>query len=114
GDGLGLGAERGRGVGGRREGGQRQRDWGDAADFCCAGAHGGHARLRGGQGVSATGVSGPLPAAQAARLSTTSWSILVRVHSDAEPRWGNSTTLSISISSFGTSGSFTKTSRPAE
>src|SRR5262249_25880925 len=33
----------------------------------------------GGHGVSGTGVSGGLPAAQAKRLSTTSWSILSRV-----------------------------------
>src|SRR5262249_45564203 len=56
----------------------------------------------GGHGVSATGVSGGLPAAHAKRLSTTSWSILSRVATDAEPRWGNSTTLSMARSSAGT------------
>ena len=50
-----------------------------------------HARF-GGYGVSATGVSGGLPAAQARMLSTTSWSIAARVATLAEPRCGNSTT----------------------
>src|SRR5262249_43682385 len=68
----------------------------------------------GGHGVSGTGVSGGLPAAQAKRLSTTSWSILSGVATDAEPRWGNNTTLSIAMSSAGTSGSRAKTSRPAD
>src|SRR5262249_4047370 len=55
---------------------------------------GAHACFRcfGGHGVSVTGVSGGLPAAQAKRLSTTSWSIFSRVATDAEPRWGNNTT----------------------
>src|SRR5215467_10725344 len=73
-----------------------------------------HARFFGGHGVSGTGVSGGLPAAQAKRLSTTSWSILLRVAIDAEPRWGNNTTWSIAMSSAGTSGSRAKTSRPAD
>jgi hypothetical protein len=51
-----------------------------------------YARFFGGHGVSLTGVSGGLPAAQARRLSTTSWFIRSRVATEAEPRWGNSTT----------------------
>src|SRR5262249_7453193 len=41
--------------------------------------HGAVYVARGRHGVSGTGVSGGLPAAQAKRLSTTSWSIWVRV-----------------------------------
>src|SRR4029077_20840507 len=49
-------------------------------------------RCLGGQGVSATGVSGGLPAPQAKRVSTTSWSLFSRGATAAEPRWGNRTT----------------------
>src|SRR5258708_12538728 len=66
----------------------------------------------GGHGVSATGVSGGLPTAHAKRLSTTSWSILSRVATDAEPRWGNNTTWSIAISSAGTPPPPPPTPRP--
>src|SRR5262249_46456775 len=48
--------------------------------------------VRGGHGVSATGVSGGLPADKAKRLPTPSWSILSRAGPEAEPRWGNNTT----------------------
>src|SRR5262245_4611127 len=51
-----------------------------------------YGRRFGGQGVSATGVSGGLPAFQASRLSTTNWSILARVVTEPEPRCGNRTT----------------------
>src|SRR5262249_6288734 len=60
---------------------------------------------RGGHGVSGTGVSGFLPAAQAMRLSITSWFMALRVGTEPEPTWGSSTTLSIAMSSGGTCGS---------
>src|SRR6202011_4952776 len=72
-----------------------------------------HFRL-GGHGVSGTGVSGFLPAAQATRLSTTSWFMALRVGTEPDPTWGSSTTLSIAISSGGTCGSLAYTASPAE
>ncbi len=65
-------------------------------------------------GVSDTGVSGPLPSNHEARLSTRSWPIASRVWTEAEPTWGSSTACSIAISSAGTRGSSSNTSRPAE
>src|SRR6185312_2352613 len=64
-------------------------------------------------GVSATGVSGGFPANQAFRLSTTSWSMALRVTTDAEPICGSSTTLSMDFNSSGTCGSRSNTSSPA-
>src|SRR6185437_10016304 len=64
-------------------------------------------------GVSATGVSGGFPANQALRLSTTSWSIALRVTTEAEPICGSSTTFGSAFNSSGTFGSFSNTSRPA-
>src|SRR5262249_27476720 len=61
---------------------------------------------RGGHGVSGTGVSGFLPAAQAIRLSMASWCMASRVGIEPEPTWGNNTTLSIVNSSGGTFGSW--------
>src|SRR3954468_12346923 len=64
-------------------------------------------------GVSATGVSGALPENQDLRLSTTSWSIALRVTTEAEPICGSSTTFCMVLSSSGTFGSAANTSRPA-
>src|ERR1700733_9292305 len=64
-------------------------------------------------GVSGTGVSGGLPSAQANRFATTHSAIARRVLTEAEPTCGRSTAFSSAISSCGTLGSFSKTSRPA-
>src|ERR1019366_10641583 len=71
----------------------------------------GHQRLV--TGVSATGVSGGLPANQAFRLSTTSWSIALRVTTEAEPICGSSTTFCMLRNLSGTLGSLANTSSPA-
>ena len=63
-------------------------------------------------GVSGTGVSGGLPSAQANRFETTQSAIARRVLTDAEPTCGRSTVFSSAMSSCGTLGSFSKTSRP--
>ena len=70
-------------------------------------------RQRRGQGVSGTGVIGPLPSIQENRLSTTRLAIASRVGPEAEPTCGSSTALSSVSRASGTCGSFSKTSSPA-
>src|SRR5205814_613655 len=65
------------------------------------------------QGVSDTGVNGPLPENHEMRLSARSSAMIVRVLTEAEPTCGSSTTLSMAIRAAGTLGSSAKTSRPA-
>src|SRR4029078_4975560 len=55
-------------------------------------------------GVSGTGGSGALPANQFFRLSTTSWSMALRVTTEAEPICGSSTTFCILFNLRGTFG----------
>ena len=105
---LGRGRGRRRGRGGRLQGrrgllrpdGAGQRD-GDGEDGGAAGA----AHAWAVQGVSGTGVRGPRPSNQAARLSTTSRPMAARVATEAEPTCGSSTTWSRATSSGGTCGS---------